>query len=254
MKKYGNWIPKRMVYFDLFGLLCLYGINIWLIIQKFLNISIVITIISILWTLLTIKLINLYKVFNYDNEKSLSWKIIKFVSKFVNVEPNQKILDIGCGSGALSILCAKRNIKATVLGLDRWGIEYNDFSKEICEDNAYEENVKNISFIKGDAKNLNLEKESFDCITSNYVIHNIPGDRQKVLLNIFDLLKWGGTFAIHDIFTKEKYGDIESFINKLKKLGYEKVELMDTTQGNPMTMKKAKKSMLKGSKLLYGKK
>jgi len=254
MKQYGNWIPKRMVYLDLVGLLCFYGVNIWLIFQRFINISIVFTIISILWTLLTIKLINLYKVFDYNNEDSLSWKIINFVSSFVKVEPNQKILDIGCGSGALSILCAKRNPASSVLGVDRWGIEYNNFSKKVCEDNAFEENVKNVSFIKGDAKNLNFEKESFDCITSNYVIHNIPGDRQELLLSIFDLLKKGGTFAIHDLFTKEKYGNTESFINKLKALGFEKVELIDTTQGNPMTRKEAKKSMLKGSKLLYGKK
>ena len=196
----------------------------------------------------------MYKALNYDNEESLSWKIIKFVSTFVNVEPNQKILDIGCGSGALSILCAKRNIEATVLGVDRWGIEYNDFSKKICENNAWEENVQNISFVRGDAKNLNFEKESFDCITSNYVIHNIPGDRQELLLNIFALLKKGGTFAIHDLFSKERYGDLAVLINKLKKLGYEKVELIDTTQGNPMTRKEAKKNMLIGSRLLYGKK
>ncbi|HEY4532944.1 MAG TPA: class I SAM-dependent methyltransferase [Fusobacterium sp.] len=29
-------------------------------------------------------------------------------------------LDVGCGSGALTIACAKRNPKASMIGLDYW--------------------------------------------------------------------------------------------------------------------------------------
>ena len=90
---------------------------------------------------------------------------------------------------------------------------------------------------------------------SNYVYHNIPtNDRQAILLETLRTLKKGGTFAIHDIFSKQKYGDMESFIKKLYDMGYEKVELLDTTDGLFLESKEAKLLMLDASKLLVGKK
>lgn len=68
------------------------------------------------------------------------------------------------------------------------------------------------------------------------------------------VLKKGGTFAIHDIFTKGKYGDMQAFVKKLKDMGYEKVELIDTTNGLFMTRKEAGRLMLTGSALLAGRK
>ena len=61
-------------------------------------------------------------------------------------------------------------------------------------------------------------------------------------------------FAIHDIFTKGKYGDMQAFVKKLKDMGYEKIELMDTTNGLFMTRKEAGRLMLTGSDLLTGRK
>ena len=50
-------------------------------------------------------------------------------------------------------------------------------------------------------------------MTSNYVYHNIPGkDRQEILLETLRTLKKGGTFAIHDIMYKYKYGDMNEFV------------------------------------------
>ena len=90
-------------------------------------------------------------------------------------------------------------------------------------------------------------------VTSNYVYHNIPGDRQTYLLETLRVLKKGGTFALHDIFSKSKYGDMQAFVKKLKELGYEKVELIDTTE---QFMKKREPVWmeLSGSALLVGKK
>ena len=85
------------------------------------------------------------------------------------------------------------------------------------------------------------------------IIFHIPGDRQTYLLETLRVLKKGGTFALHDIFSKSKYGDMQAFVKKLKELGYEKVELIDTTEQfmkkwEPVWME------LSGSALLVGKK
>ena len=59
---------------------------------------------------------------------------------------------------------------------------------------------------------------------------------------------------IHDIFSKAKYGDMQAFVNKLRAMGYEKVEWRDSTNGMFMSPWEAKWMALSGSALLVGKK
>ena len=166
-----------------------------------------------------------------------------------------RCLDVGCGSGALSIAVAKRNPHAAVIGVDRWGKEYASFSKTLCEDNARAERVKNVSFQRGDATRLDFPDETFDAVTSNYVYHNIPSDdRQAILLETLRTLKKGGTFAIHDIFSRSKYGDMDAFVRKLRDMGYEKVQMIGTTNGKFMKKSEAGWMGMSGSALLLGKK
>ena len=144
---------------------------------------------------------------------------------------------------------------AQVTGIDRWGKEYASFNKPLCEENARAEGVENISFMKGDVTHLDFPDETFDAVASNYVYHNIPSrDRQAILLETLRTLKKGGTFAIHDIFSAGKYGDMQSFMKKLKEMGYERVELIDTANGKWMSKGEAGWMGLSGSALLTGKK
>ena len=102
---------------------------------------------------------------------------------------------------------------------------------------------------------LDFPDESFDAVTSNYVYHNIPSrDRQAILMETLRVLKKGGTFAIHDLFSQRMYGDMQSFVKKLKDLGYEKVELISTDSGKFMSAWEAKWMGLGGSAILTGKK
>ena len=140
-----------------------------------------------------------------------------------------------------------------MVGIDRWGKEYASFSQLLCEQNAEAEGVKNVEFKKGDANKLDFPDESFNAVTSNYVYHNIPvKDRQVLLRETLRCLKKGGSFAIHDIFSKAKYGDMKKFIQELKDSGYEKVELIDTTNGMFMSRKEAVLMGLSGSAILCG--
>ena len=50
------------------------------------------------------------------------------------------------------------------------------------------------------------------------------------------------------------YGDMQAFVQMLKDMGYERVELIDTTDGSFMTPKEARHLMLLGSTLLVGRK
>ncbi len=261
---YENWMPKELInylkYSSLFSGLLFVGLSIYIIIRKnngleYIHwISIVATLFLILALVLlffTFKFNSMRKKFDFENPNSVAWKIINFVADSIKIGSG-KALDVGCGSGALTIALAKRNPEANIVGMDKWGLSYKYFNKELCESNANAENVTNIKFISGDAVKMNFEDESFDAVVSNYVYHNIAGNRQEYLLETFRVLKKGGKFAIHDLFTRSKYGDMDVFVSKLKDMGFEKVELIATDDGTVMTSKEAKATMLNDSKLLIG--
>ena len=250
---YKNWVPNGMVY----GFLGATGgaLILTLIFGVAGIVGKVLLVITIVLALMTLWMFLMHRAFSYNGSRQMSKQIIDGVSAYVKIPDGGKGLDVGCGSGALTIACAKKNPNAQMVGIDRWGKEYASFSKTLCESNAEAEGAANVSFGQGDATKLGFEDETFDTVTSNYVYHNIPSsDRQAILLETLRTLKKGGTFAIHDIMSKSKYGDIESFAKKLKDMGYEDVRLVDTTNGMFMSKFEATWMGLSGSTILMGKK
>ena len=257
---YKNWMPKGMIcggfavtlvfliLFILFGLTGIVGGTLKTVL------FIILLILTIISCAVSVWMILLYRAFSYNGKRQMSRQIIQGVASYVTVPDGGKILDVGCGSGALAIAVAKRNPNAEIIGIDRWGKEYASYNRQLCERNARAEKVNNTSFQQGNAVKLDFADETFDAVTSNYVYHNIPGDRQAYLLETLRVLKKGGAFALHDIFSKSKYGDMQAFVKKLKAMGYEEVELIDTADGKFMTKFESIWMELYGSALLVGKK
>ena len=259
---YKNWVPKMLIVgmalatavslaaLILFGACGLWVTKAWRII-----LAIVFAVATIgcgktlQWS------ITAYNAFSYDGKRQLSRQMIEGIADYVKLPDGGVGLDIGCGSGALTIACAKRNPCGRMVGVDRWGKDYAEFSLPLCQSNAKAEGVSNTEFQKADATKLPFADETFDAVTSNYVYHNISGiDKQELLLETLRTLKKGGTFAIHDLMGKNRYGDMEAFCQKLKEMGYAEVRLIDTTDGMFMTKREASRLMLQGSTLLVGRK
>ena len=259
---YKNWVPKGMVIGMFAGtavLAVLWAAAAFTAVLSGtpkLAAEIVLGMLCIGLLIFSLLYLNLYRSFSYDGKKQISRRIIGKLSEYVTLPEGGMGLDVGCGSGALTIACAKRNPKGGMVGLDRWGREYASFNRKLCEDNAKIEGVSgNTSFVRGDACKLDYPDEYFDAVTSNYCYHNIPSrDRQALILETLRVLKKGGVFAIHDEFTKSKYGDTALLVQKLKDMGYEKVELLDTSDGLFLTHQEAAPLFLVGSGLLVGRK
>ena len=198
----------------------------------------------------------LHRAFDYNGKRRLAKTIIDGTADFVTLPDGGTGLDVGCGSGALTIACARRNPRAKMVGCDIWSGAYKAvFTKKRCEENAEAEGVSNVQFEEGDAIRLPFADESFDAVTSNYVYHNIAGhDKQKLLLETLRVLKKDGTFAIHDLMSKARYGDMDAFVQKLRAEGYEEVRLIDTADGRFMGRREAAFLGLGGSTLLVGRK
>lgn len=256
---YKNWMPKGLVVllYALSGLFLVLSIGLAFIgfSKPIIGIIFGLSVTGVLSFLyLAIRFHKMMMAFDYYSDYHLMRTVCEGVVGSISLGEGKRALDVGCGSGLLTINLAKKHPDSFVIGVDKWGAEYASFSKRRCEENAAIEGIDNISFTKADATALPFEDESFDAVISNYVYHNIPSsDRQSILLESLRVLKKGGSFAIHDIFSKTKYKDMDAFVEKLQKMGYQKVELVDTTQGLFFKSKKeAKRLMLQDSKLLKG--
>ena len=260
---YRNWVPKSMVIglaaataivlilFLLFGAtgLILSGTP-RLILAVILGIGTAVLLFFTVW------MGTLHRTFDYNGKRKLAKTIIDGTAEYVTIPDGGTGLDVGCGSGALTIACAKRNPKAVMTGCDIWSGAYKaDFTKRRCEENAKAEGTGNVRFVEGNAIHLPFADESFDAVTSNYVYHNITGyDKQKLLEETLRVLKKGGTFAIHDLMSEARYGDMNAFLQKRKAEGYAEIRLVDTTDGTFMERREAAWLGLGGSTLLIGRK
>lgn len=182
-------------------------------------------------------------------------KIHEVLLSYLDFDGNGTLLEVGCGSGALSIRAALSWPEAEVTGIDYWGAVYN-YSQIMCESNARSEGVyERCSFLHGDARKLDFPDETFDAVVSNYVYHNINGtDKQALLLESLRVLKKGGVFALNDDMKPRMYGDMEEFAKRLRKMGYREVRIIDTAQEAFGSHRRATLMMLGNSRMIVGQK
>lgn len=144
-----------------------------------------------------------------------------------------KVLDIGCGSGALAIQIAQRYPQAQVLGIDKWGAAWES-SQRVCERNARSEGVaERVAFEKADAASLPFDDDSFDVVVSNFVFHEVRSVRNKrqLLQEALRVTRKGGRFVFQDLFLwRAIYGRIDDLLHTIDSWGVETVELVDTSK------------------------
>jgi len=126
-------------------------------------------------------------------------RVHQVVLSHLDFDGEGTLLEVGCGSGALSIRAALLWPEAQVTGIDYWGAAYG-YGQAMCEKNAASEGVAaRCRFQRGDANKLDFPDESFDAVVSNYVYHNVVGaDKRALLLETLRVLKKGGVFALND--------------------------------------------------------
>ena len=174
---YKNWIPKGMLVSLIAGtvlsltLLLVFGVFGVCVSRKLrVVLGVVFGIAFVICAKYTEWCVYAYRSFSYDGERKLSKQIIDGTAEHITLPEGSVGLDIGCGSGALTIACAKRNPQGKMIGIDRWGKEYASFSLPLCEKNAAAEGVKNASFRRGNAVKLDFPDESFDAVPATMSI------------------------------------------------------------------------------------
>lgn len=115
-----------------------------------------------------------------------------------------KILDLGSGSGRDCFIASKLvGQDGQVVGIDMTDEQLAVANKYIdYQTEAFGYDRANVKFIKGNIDHLDqceLEEGSFDLIISNCVI-NLAVNKQKVLNDVFKLLKPGGEMYFSDVY------------------------------------------------------
>ena len=119
-----------------------------------------------------------------------------------------RILDLGSGSGRDVYLASQLvGERGEVVGVDMTAAQLDVANRHIdWHMDKFGYRTANVRFIKGnidDLGALGLEKGSFDIIISNCVI-NLVGDKDKVLMDAYDLLKPGGEMYFSDIYSDRR--------------------------------------------------
>ena len=252
---YGSWMSNPVFY--VFG-----GIALAVLVLTVLSFALFrITVLGIVFAAATVVLLALIWWMAWIRRQyafgkgGMMEKVHQTILSSLEFDGRGSLLEVGCGSGALTIRAALTWSEAKITGLDYWGAMYN-YSKALCEKNAASEGVgERCTFVHGDANKLEFPDESFDAVISNYVYHNIMGaDKHALLLESLRVLKKGGVFVLHDNMKPQMYGDMNAFSEKLKGMGFADVRYVKTAETIFDSERRAAMMMLGSSAMIVGRK
>ena len=254
---YGNWVPKRLLYVLLVVTLvftvllggALAGGWAW---PWMALVAILLVVSGGFLCYMTV----LYHVFSF-NGGGLMGRVHEYVVNRLPWDGRGRLLDVGCGAGALTIRCAKKFPEARCVGIDYWGIKW-DYSQRMCQHNAEAEGVADrCIFRHGDANHLVFPDDCFDAVVSNFVYHEINDgkNREELLRETFRVLKPGGSFALQDLFgQKSAYGDFQGIIERLQADTVSEIHYADSATEIPIPTWLRVSGMMPGVGIIYGKK
>jgi SAM-dependent methyltransferase len=245
---YGNWVSKNLIYVPLAG--AIFFLAIAFFINPFFLIVFVFFLLPVFY-------------FTYAHYKfstgggDVQNRLRKLVPDYLKWDGRGKIIDIGCGNGALAINVAQKFPEASVTGIDYWGRQW-DYSAKACKNNAQKAGVGDrTTFSRASADKLPFADGYFDAAVSNLVFHEVheAKDKKEVVREAFRILKKGGYFAFQDLFLlKNIYGDIDGFMETIKSWGINEVHFIDTSKSSFIPRPLRAPFMVGRIGIIYGKK
>jgi len=172
---------------------------------------------------------------------------------FIELKEGEIVLDLGCGAGLDLYFYAKVvGDKGRVYGLD---ISEDMVNKARRNMEAVE--IMNVEVKCGYSDNLPFEDNFFDVVASNG-IYNLSPDKERVMREVFRVLKPGGRTVFCEIVLKDKFSDNirksiddwfrciggalpeKEFIALMENVGFKNIEIISTVRnartGHPLAI------------------
>ena len=123
-------------------------------------------------------------------------------TEFAKIKEGDTVIDLGSGAGNDAFI-ARRFVgeKGKVLGVD-----FTEAMIARARDNAEKLGLNNVEFRLGDIDDMPVTSNYADVVVSNCVLNLVP-DKNKVISEIFRILKPGGHFSISDIVLEGQLPD-----------------------------------------------
>lgn len=130
------------------------------------------------------------------------------------LQGDEKVLDVGCGLGLMSIAAAKRLKTGKVTAIDTWNSQdISDNSVEAAKENAKSEGVaERIRFEAGNPCKLVYPADQYNVVVSAMALHRLDDDNQRAqaLREMLRVLKPGGRLLVFDTVETGYYAGILS--------------------------------------------
>jgi SAM-dependent methyltransferase len=126
----------------------------------------------------------------------------------LSLRGDERVLDLGCGRGAVLLAAAKLVPRGRAVGVDIWRADQTGNCMQSTLANADTEGVADrIELHTRDMTDLQLPAESVDLIVSSLAIHNLPGNevRRSAIVEAVRVLRPGGRVVIADIGFTRRY-------------------------------------------------
>jgi arsenite methyltransferase len=127
----------------------------------------------------------------------------------LDLQGDERVLDLGCGRGAILLLAAKHLTTGRAVGVDIWNRgDQSGNSAEATRRNAAAEGIADrVELHTADMAALPFEADSFDLVVSNVAIHNVKGrsGREKAIEEAVRVLRPGGRLLIADLCATRLY-------------------------------------------------
>ena len=113
--------------------------------------------------------------------------------KQANIQHNQRVLDLGCGTGTLVVLLKRKYPAAQIVGLDPDPKALRRAKKKVTRAGVA------VQLDEGFADELPYDEGTFDRVLSSFMFHHLEEqEREKTLREVLRVLKPGGSFHLLD--------------------------------------------------------
>lgn len=234
--RYGNWVSTQLIKKCLL-MLVLFTVAeaaLCTFVSGFISLKVILLLLTIFLFIGTVYFYRARWLFSPEGG-DVQNKVLDTLISHIGWNGIGKVLDIGCGSAALTIRLAKKYPKAGVSGIDYWGDGWG-YCKKQCEENAVFEGVADrTDFQQASASSLPFADGTFDLVVSNLTFHEVKDSKNKVdvVKEALRVLKPRGQFVFQDLFLLERfYGTPEELVSSVKGMGVSNVHFMDTSKSS----------------------
>ena len=115
-------------------------------------------------------------------------------ASLAQIQPGETVLDVGCGTGSLTIVAAERAGETGKV----YGIDPAPEMILLASKKAVKAGV-NIDFRVGLVEKTDFADNAFDVVLSSFMVHHLPGNlQQRAFAEIYRVLKPGGRLLVVD--------------------------------------------------------